>query len=505
MSKINKVVKASVLLIMGTILAKALGFARELIVAYRFGAGSVSDAFVLTNSIPTLVFCSVAAAININYIPYYHRIDGEEERNRFTSNLTNISMIVLLIGCLIINIFPKLVLKIFATGLPAETERYAVVMLRIVVFSIVPIILSHLYQAYLQANESFIGTALYGVITNIAVILFTFLATEEKYYVLSIGTIVSHVVGLAPVFFAVRKRTKFKYYAYVRFTDQKIRDLILLTLPLMLEDIASSMSLLVDRNLASFLDKGTISGLGYAGTIGNIASTMIATAIMTVTFPMFSRMIATGEQKQFYFQFEKYAIVISYLLGPISVFMILNANDIITFIFEHGAFTSAATKLVSESMICYAVGVLPMGLQSYLIRGFYAMQDTKTPVKIKVFALLCNITLNLISVKFIRHMGIALSTSVSYIIAYFLLAQSLKKNHGISNIGRITKEGGISLLLSIMPGIAVYFLFHHLLTFDYLLIKILSEGALYLILYGFMMFVMRKEAFLSIIRIAKRG
>ena len=94
MSKISKVARASIVLMIGTILSKVLGFARELMVAYRFGAGSISDAFVLTNSIPTLIFVSVATAININYIPYYHRIDGEEERNRFTSNLTNISAII---------------------------------------------------------------------------------------------------------------------------------------------------------------------------------------------------------------------------------------------------------------------------------------------------------------------------------------------------------------------------------------------------------------------------
>lgn len=499
MAGMSKVAKTSIILMIGTMLSKILGFARELIVAYRFGAGSISDAFVLTNSIPTLIFVSIATAININFIPYYHRIEDDKERNRFTSNLTNISMIILLIGCLVINIFPKFVLKIFAAGLPDETEQYAVVMLRIVVFSIIPIILSYLYQAYLQANESFTGTALYGIITNVAVILFTYLATEEKYYVLSIGTIVSHIVGLAPIIYSVKKRTTFKYTPYLGFNDQRIKDLVLLTLPLMLEDLASSMSLLVDRNLASFLDKGTISGLGYAGTIGNIASTMIATAIMTATFPMFSKMLAAGEKKHFESKFEKYASVISYLLGPISMFMVFNSKDIVTFIFEHGAFTSSATKIVSESMICYAIGVLPMGLQSYLIRGFYAMQDTKTPVKIKVFALACNITLNLITVQFIKHMGIALSTSISYVIAYFLLTRALKKKHRIQNIRHVTVEGGLSLLISLVPAVLISFVFNNMLLINNLFLKLLVEGMLFVLGYFVLMMLLRKDRFNDVI------
>jgi putative peptidoglycan lipid II flippase len=273
----------------------------------------------------------------------------------------------------------------------------------------------------------------------------------------------------------------------------------------MVEDIASSMSLLVDRNLASFLDKGTISGLGYAGTIGNIASTMIATAIMTASFPMFSKMLASGERDRFSLQFGKYAAAISYLLGPISVFMILNSNDIVTFIFEHGAFDKAATKIVSESMMCYAVGVLPMGLQSYLIRGFYAIQDTKTPVKIKVFALACNITLNLITVRYIKHMGIALSTSVSYGIAYFLLTRSLKKKHGIEGMGKITAEGCLSLIFSIVPGVGLFFVFNKMIIhIPNLFIKLMLEGILFVGSFIALMIVFRRDRVKDIVGAIKR-
>ena len=95
MSKLSKVARASIILMIGTVLSKILAFVRELMVAYRFGAGSISDAFVLTNGIPTLIFVSVGTAININYIPYYHRIKDEAEKDKFTSNLTNICMIIL--------------------------------------------------------------------------------------------------------------------------------------------------------------------------------------------------------------------------------------------------------------------------------------------------------------------------------------------------------------------------------------------------------------------------
>ncbi|MBO4649750.1 MAG: murein biosynthesis integral membrane protein MurJ [Clostridiales bacterium] len=496
----SSIVKAATLLTIGTILSKVLGFVRELCVAYKFGTGPISDAFVLTNSIPTILFQAIATAININFIPFYHRIDTQEGKNKFTSNITNICLVVLLAGCAVMNIFPGIILKIFATGLSAETEVYAIVMLRIVAFSIIPIVLADIFQAYLQANQLFWSTALYGVVTNVVVILFTLASTAEQYFMLSLGTVLSHIIGLMPIFFAMKKRTLFKYKKYMNFKDDQLKSLVLLTMPLIIENVASSMSLLVDRNLASFLEDGVISGLGYAGNIGNIASTMIATAIITATFPTFSKLLANGDKDQFSKSFEKYASVISYLLGPISIFMILNATPIVSFIFEHGSFDSTSTRIVSESMICYAVGVLPMGLQSYLIRGFYAMQDTKTPVKIKVFALICNIALNLASVHFLQHKGIALSTSISYLIAYFMLTHSLKKKHGVANINKITFEGTISLVLSIIPALLVNAVFYRFIEVNNLFIELMIKGVAFLVLFFVLMLIFRRERMKEIIK-----
>ena len=499
----NSVIKSASLLMVGTIFSKFLGFLRELMVAYKYGSGIISDSFVLTNGVPDILFSAIGIAISINFIPCYTRIKGNEERDRFTSNLLNISVLILLGGSIFTAIFPKTVLILFASGLNDQAEYISTLMLRIVIFSCIPIMLSSMFQAYCQANGEFLTTAVCGSVINVIIIAFIIISSSDSYYLLSIGTLFGYFVGMLIPLYGMKK-IGFHYYRICSFREDSIRMLIILTAPLLIENIASNLSLLVDRNLASYLDSGTITGLSYAGNITNIASTMIASAIITATFPLFSRLIAGGQQEQFFSQFERYASAISYILAPISVFMIFNAGDIVRFIFEHGAFTSSATKIVSESVVCYAVGVLPMGLQSYMIRGFYAMQDTKTPVKIKVFALFCNIILNLITVRFIQHKGIALSTSVSYIIAFFLLTRSLKKKHGIDNIGEITKEGGLSLLLSIIPCVLIYLLFNHFFTIKFPILKLLAEGVLFVLSYGMMMTIFRRSIMESIVKVFKR-
>ena len=101
-------------------------------------------------------------------------------------------------------------------------------------------------------------------------------------------------------------------------------------------------------------------------------------------------------------------------------------------------------------------------------------------------------------------MGIALSTSVSYLIAYFLLTSAIKKKHNIADINKITQEGGYSLLFSIIPGFVVYLLINRLLSIEILIVKIFVEGIVFIVLYGLVIAIVRKNVFNSMIRVIKR-
>lgn len=500
MNKKKSIGNITIILAVGTIVSKILGFIRELMVAYKFGAGSITDAFVLTNGIPSMVFVSIGTAIGINYIPYYQKLKTKNEQDRFSSNLLNIVIVILLSGCLIVNVCPRFVLKIFATGLPGETERYAVVMLRIVMFSIVPIIVAHLFQAYSQANGQFITTAVYGIVTNIVIIITTFLSTEKNYWLLSVGTIIANTAGMIMVLLGVRK-SGFQYFFVFEPLNQQIKKLVILTLPLIAEDLASSLSLLVDRNLASFLDSGTISGLSYAGTLGNIAGTMVSGSLTTATFPTFSKLLSDGDVDRFEESFQKYADVMLFLICPIGMVMIFHARDIVVFVFEHGVFDSQASRIVWESMICYGIGIIPLGMQTYLIRVFYALQNTKTPVKIKVFALMCNIMLNLAFVRKWRHIGIAMSTSISFMIAYILLAYFLRKKYGLTSVKSITRGMVSGILLSIIPGILSFGLFYSWIPANNLFLKLVLEFSVFFACYIMIEWIANRKVIKEILSI----
>lgn len=449
-TKKTSIVHATLILLIGTALSKILGFAREILVAYQFGAGNISDAFLLTNGIPNLLFGSIALVVGISYIPYCQTIEGKEKIDFFTSNLLNCITVALIVGCAIVITFPKTVLRIIAGGLNTEAQYYAIVMLRIVVLSIIPIVLAHLFQAYSQINGQFHSTAWFGLITNTIIIVFTLITREETFYLLSLGVVAANCAGMMLSIWSIRS-LRFHYSFIINPRDQDIKGIVLLTIPLLIENIAYSMSLLVDRSLASYLDSGTISGLSYAGTLGNIASTMIASSIITAVYPTISR-LAAKERESLDFHLALYSKAIVFILCPVSFALVFFAQDVVTIIFNHGAFKGSSLAVVWQSLICYAIGVVPAGLQTYLIRCFYAIKDTKTPVFIQVFALICNIILNIISVKYLKHMGIALSTSISYLIALILLAVLLMKKHKISSVPQITIDAMKGVLCAVVAG-----------------------------------------------------
>ncbi|MBR3376592.1 MAG: murein biosynthesis integral membrane protein MurJ [Mogibacterium sp.] len=500
MGEKTSIAHATIILMIGTVISKLLGFFREIIVAYQFGAGSISDAFLLTNSIPTLLFGSVATVVGISYIPYCQSIDNKEKIDYFTSNLLNIILVFLFAGCICVNVFPEIFIKIFGGGLNAETHDFAVAMLRIVVFSIIPIIVSHYFQAYSQINGQFQTTALFGIVTNIIIIAFTVISRDQTYYLLSLGVVIANSAGMLLALYGIKK-LDYKYSFVLNIHDKDIKAIIILTIPLLIENIAYSLSLLVDRSLASYLDSGTISGLSYAGTIGNIASAMVIGSIITAVYPTLSRIVAK-ERESLDFNLVKYSKGIIFILCPLSFILVFCAKDISTFIFYHGAFSNSSLSVVWESLICYAVGVVPAGLQTYLIRCYYALKDTKTPVFIQVFALLCNITLNLLSVKYLKHMGIALSTSISYLIALIILAIMLKRKHKVDCMKRMAVITLCGVASALIAGISSFGVIQ-LLDTEALIIRLIIETTVFSVVYIGISGLIQRETLLSGINIMK--
>lgn len=480
-------IRSTLILFLCTILSKLLGFAREMVVAYKFGAGAITDAFVTTNSIPTVLFSALSVAIGINYIPVVSGIANKEERrNLFTSNIINLSLLIMLLGVVAILFFPRAVLFVFAGGLEGEAYNYAVNMLYITAFAIFPIVLSQILQSYLQVKNRFLSTGLTGIICNIVVIAFTLVSDERHYQLLSVGTVTSHMVMFLILAFEVR-HTGYRHRFKVNVKDEYVRRLVLLTCPLMLETLLSEVGIIVDKNMASYLETGTITSLSYASNLVTMAYTMVVTSLLTTIFPRFSKYHAEEDDVGLKKDFIYYGDLLSIVIIPLGILMMALSTPIVELLFGRGAFDGDAVTTTGQCVFFYAMGVFAIGMKSYVIRTYYALQDTKTPTLYAAAALALAIVMKFVFVVPLRHMGLALSTSIANVVAYLLLSYKLSGKLGISWGKDILKKNLKIILMAGFSGIVVWGLYQELIGSINLLVLLILLVFIFCILYvGFL-------------------
>lgn len=488
----NVFVRNFILLMTGGLASKALGFVREIIFAHRFGAGAVSDAFLLTSGIPDILFTSFATAINTSFVPLYMKMENEEKRTHFVSNLLSICFIITFVGWLLVNFFPHQVLWFFAASLAQETKEYAIIMLHIVSFAIFPVVLKQVFQAYVQANEKFVSIAFIGLITNSVMIIAFLLATEKTYYLLSVGGVCSQMCLMIILFYSA-KTAGLQYTKVLDFHDPVLREMVILTIPRMVEDLACNMSILVDRNIAAYLGVGVISAMSYGKLLVNMGGTIVTGAVVTTTFPVLSRLATKENKEEFASFFKRYFQLLCYVLCPISVFLVACSDNIVDCVLAHGAMQASAAKMIWECAVCYAVGILPSGLQNFLVQGCYAFRDTKTPTGTGVFFLLCNIGLSLWTSRFWGHIGVAASTSVSFFIGFFSLAYFFWRKHGISVFQLFFNDALACLALSVFSAAGSCFLLRMIWMPDSLFVKLGIEFFSFTLLYGISLFITHRH------------
>ena len=132
----------------------------------------------------------------------------------------------------------------------------------------------------------------------------------------------------------------------------------------------------------------------------------------------------------------------SFFIFPIVFIYLSSSQDIISILFGHGKFGIDSIKITSKVLIAYTIGIIGYSYTYLFSRFFTGMKDTKTPLKINIFAVILNISLDLVLVIPFHQFGLALATSMSGILSSLLLYIKIKKN-----IGPLKKEKLIKISL----------------------------------------------------------
>ncbi len=475
-----------------SLLSKGIGFLRDIILAYFYGASSISDAFLISLVIPSVIFGFIGIGVSSAYIPMYSNIEsklGVKEGDKFTNYLINLMLVFTTFLCLICLLFTEPLVKIFASGFDGETIELATSFTRVTVLSMYFSGLIYIFSGYLQIKGNHIAPSLMGLPLNFALILAIVLSSYIQISILPFGKVLGAFLQFLFLLFFVYQKD-FSYKPILNVKNDHLKRMVVLAFPIILGSSVEQINKLVDRTIASNIAIGGISALNYANQLNLFVQGIFVSSIAAVFYPVISKMAANDNVLGLRKALSQTMVVISVLLVPVTMGSVIFAQPIVELLFGRGAFTKQAIDMTSTALFYYSIGMIAFGLRDVLTKAFYSLKDSRTPMINSALTVILNIVLNIVLSKFLGIGGLALATSISASVCTILLFISLGKKIGFFEFKNMTMSFLKIICSSVIMGFIAKFsyvmlgqIFHIQLS---LLISILVGAIAYCLIMYFM-------------------
>ena len=438
----KKLLKSGALISFYTLISRVLGLVRDVFIAKMLGASSGADVFFFANKIPNFLRKIFAeGAFSQAFVPVLSQsfaVQNQDQTKKLIAKVTGTLGIVVFFTTLAGVFLSPIVVILFAFGWFLEflgqgdlayKFNLASLMLKITFPYLFFITLAGVFGAVLNTIGKFSVSAFSPIILNISIILSSiYLSSFFEYRELSLAIGV-FIGGFLQLLFSIPFVIKEKLIAkpIIDFRDKQIKKIIKLMIPALFGVSVSQINLMLDTLLASFLKTGSISWLYYSDRLLEFPLGVFAIAIATIILPSLAKDHIKKDQEK-YKKTLLFAVKLVVFLGvPATAGLIVLAKPMILVLFMHGEFTLNDTFMASYSLIAYAFGLLFFMLIKILAPAYYSILDTKTPVKIGIIALVANMVFNLCLVFPFGYVGLALATSLSAFLNFFLLCIGLIK------------------------------------------------------------------------------
>lgn len=462
MSQSKVAVKSIFIMIIFSLASKLLGFAREMLIAAKFGSGMKTDTFFVAITAATLFTSLITSSLNTTMIPVMSEIEereGKDGKKKHTNNLLNICILISTAIVIIGWILSPLIIKVLAYGFEGYQFRLAVIMMRIGIPVIIFAGVVGVYRGYLQSELMFIESAATQFPFNFTYIAYLVLLSSlfgiKGLMVTSVLAVGSQILIQLPGI----RITGYRYKLHLDFKDQYVKKIAYLVLPVLISIAISDLNQIIDKSMASTLIEGSISALSYSNRLNSFALSVFITAITTVFFPMLSKEAIKENLVSFKRLIRNATNVILVITIPATVGLIVLKQPIVRMVFERGAFDTVATQMTSAALLFYSFGLVGAALRVLIDRIYYSLQDTKTPMYNGFIALGLNIVLNLILIKYLAHGGLALATSIATTVTTGSLMYGLRKRIGSLGLSGTLKCMLKSLFSSLVMGALLYLIY----------------------------------------------
>ncbi len=448
-----------------TFLSRIFGLARDTLIAYLLGAKEAADAFYVAFRIPNLLRRLLAeGCLTISFIPVfseYLKKDKKEAKRVADYTFTLLSLLLFVLTLLGV-VFAAFFVKFTAFGFTQDPQKYAltVELTRITFPYIFLVSLGALAMGILNSLKHFSTPAASPILLNVGIILGAFLLrhhTSQPSIALAIGVIMG---GTLQILLQIPALVKLGFLPKISWNPQHpgVVKILKLMLPSIYGSAVYQLNLFAITFMASFLHTGSVSYLWYADRVMEFPLGVFAISFATVILPQLSDHAADKNLKQFKASFLEGLRMIYFINFPATVGLIVLANLIIAVLFQHGNFSEHSTLMTSQTLQCFALGLPFVSGTRITSSAFYALQNSKSPVRAANLAVFANIAMGAILLMPLGHKGLALGVAFGSFANFIMQMVDFRKKMGILGLKKLMGEVLKMLAASLGMGMILYLL-----------------------------------------------
>ncbi len=442
-----------IMVVAGIILAKGLGFFRDMVFAGAFGTGIHADIYSQVFGLVNLIFTGIGVALSTLVIKNLNKAENKDRERSYAASFLRKSIFWLFIASLMVVILAKPLVSLVLPNLSGEDFSLAVKMMYIMAPSLIFVVVAYIISGLLQNKRVYFITSIMSLPFNVAII---FSLKMENVSIMTVALVTTigwflHIVIQLPAFYK-------KGYAFFVKEEKSLSDKAKNPeiLWIFISNMMFQFCIYVDRAFV-----GNASAFNYASNLFITISSVFVVAMSTVVFPAISK---NYEEGKIYYVNELVRYIITIMAAiflPYLLVVSLFGEDVIRLVYERGAFTGESTKAVSRMFLVYSFGVLGYVAQELFNKILYLAGKYKYTVFGTAFVVISNALINfgigLLPEAYPKPVLTALSTTVLLTLYAVFISFGIKKV-----VGKFFTKGLISDLVKILVSgffaLIVYFL-----------------------------------------------
>lgn len=427
-----------------TLVSRIAGLVRDMVIAHAFGTRLAADAFFVAFRIPNLLRRLFAeGALTVSFVPIFTeslKKSREEAREVVNISFTLMTFLLICVSLAGVLLSPVLV-KLTAWGFSKDPEKFALTvdLTRLMFPYILLVSLAALAMGVLNSVKHFAAPAASSIFMNLGIILGAVVLTrwmDPPIFGLAVGVLLGGMLQLG-IHFPYLKQCGFWPRIHWDTRHPAVKKIIGMMGPAAYGAAVYQFNVIAITLLASFLPSGSVSYLWYADRVMEFPLGIFAISLATVILPSLSDHAAEKNIEALKETFRFGLRMIFFITLPAAAGLMVLSHDIIRVLFQHGSFGGVSAGATSSALVYFALGLPFISGVRITSNAYYAMQDSKAPVRVANWSVLVNLVLSLLLMFPLKHNGLALAVSLASIFNFVMQIVGLRKKVGLLGLKKL--------------------------------------------------------------------